>query len=106
LPPRPAGTQAMLEGAANADVVVMGNVGLEAFSSISDIIASVPLRHDVRIRMWCHPRSTVPTAASDQATWLLHRWVELDHWIDGQLGRIATGEPAAPPDRGRDREQA
>lgn len=84
LPPRPAGTLAMLKGAPGADVVVLGHVGLEAFSSISDIIRSVPMRNPVAVRLWRYPRAEVPVDDDTIMTWMLDRWLELDAWVADQ----------------------
>lgn len=85
LPPRPAGSLALLDGAPGADVVVLGHVGLERFSSIRDIIRAVPVADPIRVRLWRHPRSELPTDPDEQATWLMHRWTELDAWIEEQI---------------------
>lgn len=86
LPPRPAGSLALLAGAPEADVVVLGHIGLERYSNISDIVRAIPITEPIRVRLWRHPRSEIPPDPTEQAAWLVHRWVELDAWIDGRLG--------------------
>jgi 1-acyl-sn-glycerol-3-phosphate acyltransferase len=95
LPPRPAGSLALLEGAPDADVVVLGHVGLERFSSIRDIIRAVPVTEPIRVRLWRHPRSELPTDPDDHAAWLMQRWAELDAWIAGQLDSSDAGPSQA-----------
>jgi 1-acyl-sn-glycerol-3-phosphate acyltransferase len=85
LPPRPAGSVTLLDGAPEADVVVMGHIGLESFSSIRDIVGAVPISDPVVIHLWRHRRTEVPSDPDDQAIWLVERWVELDEWVAGRL---------------------
>jgi len=85
LPPRPAGSVTLLDGAPEADVVVMGHIGLESFSSIRDIVGAVPISDPVVIHLWRHRRTEVPEDPDDQAIWLVERWVELDEWVAGRL---------------------
>ena len=85
LPPRPAGSIALLEGAPDADIVVLGHVGLESYSSIRDIISAVPITEPIVVRLWRHQRSEIPEDPGDQATWLVERWIELDQWIEERL---------------------
>lgn len=81
LPPRPAGTLAMLEGAPDADVIMLGHVGYETFGSVKQILASIGGDHGVVLRAWRFARNTVPTDPSAQIDWLFERWVEMDEWI-------------------------
>jgi 1-acyl-sn-glycerol-3-phosphate acyltransferase len=91
LPPRPAGSLALLEGAPGADVVVLGHIGLERFSSIRDIIGAIPLTEPIRVRLWRHPRSEIPDNPRDQTAWLVRRWIQLDDWISEHLETPAGG---------------
>ena len=75
----------LLDGAPEADVVVMGHIGLESFSSIRDIVGAVPISDPVVIHLWRHRRTEVPADPDDQAIWLVERWVELDEWVTGRL---------------------
>ena len=75
----------LLAGAPTADVVVLGHIGLEAFSSIRDIIRAVPISDPVLVHLWRHRRADIPSDADDQATWLVLRWIELDAWISERL---------------------
>lgn len=92
LPPKPAGTLALLAGAPDADVVVLGHTGLEGVAELGGLRRRLPLRHPVTVRWWCHPRAELPEAAGEEAViaWLNERWRSLDRWIDG-------AGPAAPP---------
>ncbi len=81
LPPRPAGTLALLEGAPGADVIVLGHVGFEPFGTIKQILSHIGDEHGVVIRAWRFARSTVPTDPTAQIDWLYERWTEMDEWI-------------------------
>ncbi len=85
LPPRPAGTRAMVEAAPDADVVLVwhtGFDGLDTFGGIIDQLAEplppvrfVPRRVD---------RADVP-AGDDFDTWLDDQWLALDREVDQAL---------------------
>ena len=81
LPPRPAGTLAMLEAAPDADVVILGHVGFEPFGTIGQIIANLGCDHKVTLRAWRYPRDTLPKDRDGQIDWLFQRWSEMDRWI-------------------------
>ena len=92
LPPRPGGTLALLEGAPDADVIVLGHVGFEPFGSIGQIIANAGSQHSIHIRAWRFARDTIPTDVDAQVQWLFERWAELDEWIASKhpLPGVAT----------------
>lgn len=83
LPPRPAGTLAMLEGAPEADIVMLGHVGVEPFGSLGQIIENIgDDRRRLRLKAWRFERSLVPTDPDEQIQWLYDRWLEMDEWIE------------------------
>lgn len=84
LPPRPAGTAAMLAAAPEADVIFLGHVGLESLSTIADITKAVPATEPVRVKLWRYGRDEVPTDPKAQRAWILDRWLEVDQWIEDQ----------------------
>lgn len=82
LPPRPAGTLAMLESAPDADVVMLGHVGVEPFGSIPDILANLGSHANrLRVKAWRYSRASIPTDPDAQIQWLFERWLEMDEWI-------------------------
>lgn len=89
LPPRPAGTLALLRGAPDADVIVLGNVGTEDRSSLAEIIATIDEPHPITVMATRHRRADVPHDDDEFAEWLVARWLEMDDWIHHQL----TTEP-------------
>ncbi|MDG2025601.1 MAG: lysophospholipid acyltransferase family protein [Acidimicrobiales bacterium] len=93
LPPRPAGTEALLAGAPEADLILVAHEGMEAFSDLASIRQHLPLRTPVRVRLWRIPRDEVPT--DDLAGWLLDRWIDLDRWI--QKGVIERRDSDGTP---------
>ena len=89
LPPHPAGTLALMDGAPDADIIVLGHVGFEPFGTVKDIIANLGAEHSIIVRAWRFARSTVPDEPIAQIEWLFERWVEMDEWI-------ASHHPLAP----------
>jgi 1-acyl-sn-glycerol-3-phosphate acyltransferase len=85
LPPRPAGTLALLDGAPTADVVVMGHTGFEQFTSLRAIYRAVPFRAPVRVWLWRVPRSEVPADQAARVGWLYDQWDQLDASITAHL---------------------
>lgn len=87
LPPRPAGTLAMLRSRPEADVVVLGHVGLEGVAEFRGLRRRLPLSVQVRVQWWIHPRSELPTDDDGLVRWLHDRWEDLDHWVDTNRDR-------------------
>jgi 1-acyl-sn-glycerol-3-phosphate acyltransferase len=86
LPPRPAGTLAFLRGRPDADVVVVGHVGLGGVAQLRGLRRRLPLTEPVVIRWWVHRRSEIPDDEPGQETWLNQRWAELDQWVTDRRG--------------------
>lgn len=86
LPPRPAGSRALLEGAPDADVIVAWHTGFDGLDTFSGMIdkLSKPLP-DVRFVMTRFARCDVPDG-EPFARWLDDRWIELDAEVDEALG--------------------
>jgi 1-acyl-sn-glycerol-3-phosphate acyltransferase len=81
LPPRPGGALAALEGAPDADVVVLGHVGLEGLATLGALLSGDLVGRTLRVRAWRYPRSEVPADAAGQLEWLRARWEALDRWV-------------------------
>jgi 1-acyl-sn-glycerol-3-phosphate acyltransferase len=84
LPPRLGGPLALLDEARQADVVILGHVGLDGFEYIRDIWAGGLVGTTVKVRFWRFPAADVPTSDDDRVRWLYERWQELDDWIGDQ----------------------
>ncbi len=89
LPPRPAGTLALLEGRMS-DVVVMAHRGLEGFARVADIWRGGMVRTLVQVRFWRIPADAIPQGRPARTEWLFSVWQELDDWVAG-------AEPAGDP---------
>ncbi len=89
LPPRPAGTLAMLRSRPEADVVVLGHVGLEGVAELRGLRRQLPLSAPVRVRWWIHRRSELPADDDGLIEWLHGRWEDLDHWVATNRDRSA-----------------
>lgn len=89
LPPRPAGALALLDAAPEADVAILGHVGLEQMTSMARLARALPLAHPVRARLWRIPRAEVPTRRRARVDWLWEQWAALDAWVDGELAARA-----------------
>lgn len=99
LPPKPAGTLALLDRAPEADVVVLGHVGLEGVAELSGLRRRLPLTDPIVVRWWHHPRDTVPTSEDERVAWLNDVWRTLDRWVDqvqrsSPSSRLPTGDPS------------
>lgn len=95
LPPKPAGSLAILRGQPDADVVIIGHVGLEGVAELKGLRSRLPLAAPVLVKWWVHKRSELPTNEDDLTGWLSDRWAELDQWVSGELGNRAALEGQA-----------
>ena len=81
LPPRPAGTLALMEGAPTADIIVLGHVGYEPYGTVRQIFSHLGQKQRITVRAWRYPRDSVPISESARIEWLFDRWSELDRWV-------------------------
>jgi 1-acyl-sn-glycerol-3-phosphate acyltransferase len=96
LPPRLGGVVALLEGAPEADVLVVAHHGLEGLRSVGDIWRGGLVGLVLRVRIARIARSEVPKDAAGRAEWLHRAWEGVDEWLDALSGDEATAERAAP----------
>jgi 1-acyl-sn-glycerol-3-phosphate acyltransferase len=89
-PVRPAGTDALLRGSPDADVVFVTHVGLEPLQRVSDASAHVPLTAPVTVRIRRIARDAVP-AGSEFVAWMDQQWLAAD---------AAMGAPETPASAG------
>ena len=85
LPPRAAGTLAILE-ASTADVVVLAHVGLEGLATIREIWGGGLVGTTIEVSFWRIPRSAIPPDRNDQVTWLFELWRAVDEWVVERTG--------------------
>lgn len=83
LPPRPAGTLALLESS-DADVIVMAHHGLESLSSVADAWSGELVGSTISVRLWRIGRESIPSDREGRLEWLLEVWRELDDWVTAQ----------------------
>ncbi len=89
IPPRPAGSQALIEGCPDADIVVAWHTGFDGLDTFGGILRHLarPIRPVVfaaeRI-----PRADVPSGDAFTA-WLDGHWLGLDRFVDEHLYAIA-----------------
>lgn len=81
LPPKPAGSLALLRGQPDADVVIVGHVGLGGAAELRGLRSRLPLTKPVIVRWWTHPRQDLPSTEEGLSEWLAERWQELDRWV-------------------------
>ena len=90
LPPRLGGVGALLDGAPDADVVVIAHHGFDGLRSISNIWRGGLVGLLVRVRVARVPRSTVPEAGAARTDWLYDLWQDVDDWVEERLaGAVA-----------------
>jgi 1-acyl-sn-glycerol-3-phosphate acyltransferase len=92
MPPRPAGTLALLYAAPLADVVVISHVGLERFQTAADFWRNVPLTRPVQVRVERIPAADVPRHDSAATVrWLTDTWQDMDRWISATVPKPLKG---------------
>lgn len=82
LPPRPAGTLALLGAAPHADIVVVAHRGLGSLGSLKALRGDVPLRRPVDVKISRILASEVPVGSEEQVRWLDDRWGDIDRWME------------------------
>lgn len=81
LPPKPAGSLALMDAQPDHDVVIFGHVGLEGVAELSGLRRRLPLVDPIVVRWWSHPRADVPTDDDARVEWLNEQWLALDVWV-------------------------
>ena len=81
MPPRAAGTLALLAGRPDADVVIVSHTGLEGLAGPGAALRLLPLRRPMQVSLRRIARSDVPDGAAAQTAWLLDQWDQVDAWI-------------------------
>jgi 1-acyl-sn-glycerol-3-phosphate acyltransferase len=85
LPPRLGGVGALLDGAPEADVVVIAHHGFDGLRLISDIWRGGLVGLVVRVRVTRVPRSAVAEADAARVDWLYDLWQDVDDWLEEQF---------------------
>ncbi|MFN8160570.1 MAG: lysophospholipid acyltransferase family protein [Solirubrobacterales bacterium] len=95
LPPRLGGVSALLDGAPDADVLVVAHHGFDGLRLISDIWRGGLVGLVLRVRVARVPRSEVPDSREARSDWLFGLWEEADAWIASCAETPAGGDPMA-----------
>jgi len=82
LPPRFGGVGALLDGAPDADVLVLAHHGFDGLRLVSDIWRGGLVGLLVRVWVTRVPRSAVPAASAARADWLYELWQDVDDWLE------------------------
>ena len=85
LPPKVGGFLALLDGAPDADVVVMAHAGLDGLRLISDIWQGALVGRTIAVRFDRTAREQIPSDASGRVLWLDAAWAAADRWVAGEL---------------------
>ena len=99
IPPRPAGSLALIEGSGGAEVVLGWHTGFDGLGDFRGILAALARpRTPVRIRF--ERAGHAPAEPTEFAAWLDAAWLQMDHTVAGDLADL--GRPAINrPDRHR-----
>ena len=89
--PRPGGFIAALDGAPDADVVLVAHTGLDHLLTIGDLWRELPMDKRIVMRWWQVPREEIPAGRDERIDWLFGWWEQVDDWIAEQR---AAEEPA------------
>jgi 1-acyl-sn-glycerol-3-phosphate acyltransferase len=81
LPLRPGGISAVLDAAPSADVVMIGHHGFQPFGSMKSIVANIPFRDPVTVRVWRFDATDIPDDGDERLRFLDEKWVAVDRWI-------------------------
>lgn len=90
LPPRPAGSFALLQGAEGVDAVVVAHAGFEGIGSIKEIMRNVPLEHPIEVTLRRIPRAEIPMDPDGFHTWLFDQFEWIDQWADARVNARST----------------
>jgi 1-acyl-sn-glycerol-3-phosphate acyltransferase len=81
--PRPGGALAAIEAAPDADVVLVGHVGMPA--GVRDVWRHLLAPSVIELRLWHIAAADVPSDREQQIEWLFGWWCTLDDWVDERV---------------------
>jgi 1-acyl-sn-glycerol-3-phosphate acyltransferase len=82
LAPRPGGFIAALDGAPDADVVLVAHTGLDHMLTVADVWRELPMDKRIVMRWWQVPREEIPAGRDERIEWLFGWWERIDAWIE------------------------
>ena len=81
LPPRPAGTAAVLAARPDSDVVVVAHAGLDQLTGPASVWRALPVNESpMRVHWWRVPPDEVPHDPDQVAAWLDAEWDRVARW--------------------------
>jgi len=81
LAPKPGGFIAALDGAPDADVVLVAHTGLDHLLTVGDVWRELPMDKRIIMRWWQIPRDEIPAGREERIDWLFDWWERIDTWI-------------------------
>ncbi|QZY29174.1 1-acyl-sn-glycerol-3-phosphate acyltransferase [Nocardioides coralli] len=81
LAPRPGGFIAALDGAPDADVVLVAHTGLDHVLTVADLWRELPMDKRIVMRWWQVPREEIPAGREERIEWLFGWWERIDEWV-------------------------
>jgi 1-acyl-sn-glycerol-3-phosphate acyltransferase len=84
LPPRIGGPLALLDGAPDADVVIVSHVGLDGLANVKHLWNGEIVGSSLRVSFRRIPRSAIPEDGDGRIDWLFRQWAAVDEWIHHQ----------------------
>ncbi|MEJ7795067.1 MAG: lysophospholipid acyltransferase family protein, partial [Nocardioides sp.] len=82
LAPRPGGFIAALEGAPDADVVLVAHTGLDHMLTVGDVWRELPMDKKIVMRWWQVSREEIPDDRDERIEWLFGWWERIDEWVE------------------------
>jgi 1-acyl-sn-glycerol-3-phosphate acyltransferase len=82
LPPRPAGTLAVIDARPDMDVVFCAHTGLEGANKLEDFVNGSLLGRTLRVKYWRVAASDIPRDRDHQIAWLHSWWERIDQWVE------------------------
>lgn len=95
LPPRLGGPLALLEGAPDADVVLLVHYGFDGLRGVGDVLRGDLAKRTVAVRLVRFKRSEIPRGDA-AADWIDSLWIDVDNWVSGAKAALERGEQAGP----------
>ena len=96
LPPRHNGVIAAMDGAPDAEIVLVAHSVLEDVGSFKELWARVPFDRPVTARYWRIPANDVPHAPDELIAWLYDWWERIDAWVADRMVRSGVGRKRDP----------
>lgn len=81
LPPRSSGPLALLDAAADADVLILAHRGFDGLASVSDLARIGARGRHIQVRLWRVPRSSIPADRDARVRWLYDEWARVDAFV-------------------------